>query len=334
MRVLVTGTSGRIGRALVAALREDGHWIRGLDLAPAPPELAPDELVVGSLDDEAAVERAVDGVEGVVHLAALMSWHPRDEVRLFDANVHGTFHLARHAARHGVRRFVFASSGEVYPEVSPVRLPIDEGHPTLPTSVYGLTKLLGEEIVRSQHRRSGMPFCILRFAHTQAPEELLDPDSFFSGPRFYVGAKLRQLRGFPPSPAVERSIAALEAVATDVERHYVGCAPDGTPYRMGICDVRDMVSGLRLALEHPAAVGETFNIGPAGSFDFDEAVAHLARATGLDVVPVRLHTVAYRYDTSVAKAASLLGYAPRHTIFGMIDDAVRGRNAVPTAEGH
>jgi UDP-glucose 4-epimerase len=260
-----------------------------------------------------------------------MSWHPRDEARLFDVNVRGTFHLVRHAARHGVGRFVFASSGEVYPEVSPVRLPIDEGHPTQPTSAYGLTKLLGEEIVRSQHRRGGMPFCILRFAHTQAPEELLDPGSFFSGPRFYVNAKLRQLRGFPSSPAVDRSIAALETVATDVEQHYVGCSPDGTPYRMGICDVRDMVAGLRLALEHPAAVGETFNIGPAGSFDFDEAVAHLARATGLGVVPVRLHTVAYRYDTSVEKAASRLGHAPRHTIFGMIDDAVRERDAAHPA---
>lgn len=332
MRVLVTGTGGRVGRRLVAALRGAGHWVRGLDVVPAPPDQAPDDLITGSLDDEDALERAVEGVEGVIHLAALMSWHPRDEARLFDVNVRGTFHLARHAARHGVGRFVFASSGEVYPEVSPVRLPIDEQHPTLPTSVYGLTKLLGEEIVRAQHRRSGMPFCILRFAHTQAPEELLDPGSFFSGPRFYVNAKLQQLRGFPSSPAVARSIAALEAVATDVEQHYVGCALDGTPYRMGICDVRDMVDGLRLALEHPAAEAETFNIGPAGSFDFDEAVAHLARATGLGVARVRLHTVAYRYDTSIEKAASLLGYAPRHTVFGMIDDAVRGRDSARTSE--
>jgi UDP-glucose 4-epimerase len=318
----VTGASGRIGRRLVRALQAEGHWVRGFDLAGAP-EDSPDELVVGSLLDPETLEQALEGIEGVVHLAALMSWQPKDEAALFDVNVRGTFNLLQVVARQGVQRFVFASSGEVYPELDPTYLPIDESHPARPTSVYGLTKLLGEEIVRNFGRRTGLPFCILRFAHTQSPEELLDPHSFFSGPRFYVNAKLRQLRALPASPTIAASIAALEEVATEEEQHYIGCSPGGVTYRMGICDVRDMVTGIQLALVHPVAAGERFNIGPASSFNFDEAVPYLAKVTGLPAVRVCLATTPYRYDTSVEKATRTLGYEPRYSIFQMIDDAAR-----------
>jgi UDP-glucose 4-epimerase len=262
----------------------------------------------------------VDGVEAVLHLAALMSWYPDDEAALFDVNVQGTYNLLRAAARAGVGRFVFASSGEVYPELNPAYLPIDEAHPTRPTSIYGLTKLLGEEMVQHFAHRTGLRYCILRFSHTQSAEELFNQNSFFSGPRFYVNAKLRQLKRLPASPAVEKTIAALEAVATPEEQHYIGCSPDGTPYRMAMCDARDMASGVLLGLTHPAAENEIFNIGPAASFNFDEAVPYLAQFTRLNVVSVNLHTAAYRYDTSTTKAQTLLGYQPKYTIRRMIED--------------
>ena len=323
MRVLVTGSGGRVGGLLVKTLQERGDWVRGLDVGEARPEAAPDDMVVGSLLDLEAVTRAVDGVDAVVHLAAVMSWLPQDAERLFDINVRGTFNLLQAVAGRPLQRFVFASSGEVYPELAPAYLPIDEAHPTRPTSVYGLTKLLGEEMAQHYGRRVGLPFVIARFSHTQAASELLDPTSFFSGPRFYVNAKLRQLHTLPPGPAVAQSIAALEAVATPAEQHYIGCAPDGTPYRMGICDARDMVQGLLLTLTHPAAVGETFNLGPARACRFDEVVPHLARTTGLPVHRVRLFTAAYDYETTVDKAQRVLGYAPQWDIFRMIEDAAR-----------
>lgn len=317
-RILLTGSSGRIGSLLVQGLQKAGYRVRGLDLLPPRPDSSPDEHVTGSLTDEEAVNVACTGVDVVVHLAALMSWHPRDDDRLFEANVRGTFNLLLAAQKANVKRFIFASSGEVYPELKPVYQPLDEDHPTQPLSTYGLTKLLGEEMVR-RFGRAGLPFCILRFSHTQIASELLDPNSFFSGPRFYVNAKLRQLRNLPSSPAVAQSIAALEAVATDDEQHYIGCAPDGTPYRMGMCDARDMGQGIVLAVKGEAALGETFNIGPAASFNFDEAVPYLAKRTGLPVTRVCLHTTPYRYDTSVEKARRILGYAPRYDIYSMID---------------
>jgi UDP-glucose 4-epimerase len=321
MHILLTGASGRIGSYLVQALQNEGHTVRGFDIAEPRAYPPPETMVIGSLVDENAVNRAVDGVDAVLHLAALMSWHPDDEVALFDANVQGTYTLLRAAAQAKVGRFVFASSGEVYPELNPAYLPINEDHPTRPASVYGLTKLLGEEMVQNFARRAGLPYCILRFSHTQSADELFDPNSFFSGPRFYVNAKLRQLKRLPASPPVEKSIAALEAIATVEEQHYIGCNPEGVPYRMTMCDVRDMASGILLGLTHPAAQNDIFNIGPAASFNFDEAVPYLAQFTGLNVVKVNLYTAAYRYDTSTRKAQTVLGYQPQYLITRMIEDA-------------
>lgn len=319
MKILVTGASGRIGSGLAAALRAQGHWVRGFDLNTPP--VALDDSVTGSLLDLDALARAVDGIDAVAHLAALMTWHPKDNAKLFEVNVTGTYQLLQAAKNAGVQRFVFASSGEVYPELSPRSLPITETHPTLPNSPYGMTKLLGEQMVKTVGEQAGMPYVIVRFSHTQAADELFDPNSFFSGPRFYVNAKIRQLKSLPSSPAVAQTIAALEAVATPEEQHYISLGQDGLPFQMGMCDVRDMAQGLGLALTHPAAVGETFNIGARTAFKFDEAVRHLAEHTSLPVHEIRLHTVAYRYETSVEKAIALLGYAPQFDIFGMIDDA-------------
>lgn len=323
MKVLVTGASGRIGSALAAALREQGHWVRGFDLRQ--PAVSIDDSVTGSLTDLDALDRALDGVDAVAHLAALMTWHSKDNQRLFEANVTGTYQLLQAAKNHALSRFVFASSGEVYPELNPQALPITETHPTVPNSPYGMTKLLGEQMVRTVGEQSGLPFTILRFSHTQAADELFDPNSFFSGPRFYLNAKIRQLQNLPASPAAARTIDALTAVATDDEQHYISLDQDGVPFRMGMCDVRDMAQGVGLALTNDRAVGETFNIGARSSFRFDEAVRHLASYTGLSVIEVRMFTTPYRYETSVQKAIDVLGYAPQFDVFKMIDDAAARR---------
>jgi UDP-glucose 4-epimerase len=319
MKILVTGASGRIGSALAQSLRAAGHWVRGFDVNPASSDL--DDVVTGSLLDADALDQALDGIEAVAHLAALMTWHPKDNPRLFEVNVTGTYHLLQAARNHAVSRFVFASSGEVYPELSPQSLPITEDHPTVPNSPYGMTKLLGEQMVRTVGALSGMPWSILRFSHTQAADELFDANSFFSGPRFYVNAKIRQLESLPQSKPVQQTLTLLRVLATESEQHYISLDQDGLPFQMGMCDVRDLCQGVRLALTHPAAVGEIFNIGARKAFRFDQAVRYLARYTGLPVVEVKLSTVAYRYETSVDKAVSLLGYAPEYDIFGMIDDA-------------
>ena len=321
MRVLITGACGRIGSTLASYLKGKGHWVRGFDVSPPITNSSLDDHVTGSLLEIDALQRASDSIDGVVHLAALMTWHPQDNPRLFETNVTGTFQLLQTIKDRGLSRFVFASSGEVYPELNPRQQPITEQHPTFPTSPYGMTKLLGETMVKNISAESGLPYTILRFSHTQAAEELLNPDSFFSGPRFYLNAKIRQLRSLPQSPAITKTLEDLEGLATSEEQHYVSLDRNGKPFRMGMCDVRDMVQGIELALTHENAIDQTFNIGARSSFDFAEAVRYLATFTGLPVVEAQLSTTRYDYETSVEKAIQLLGYEPAFDIFKMIEDA-------------
>ena len=109
MRVLLTGSTGWLGRYLAPMLRAAGHQVTGLDVTPGP-----DTQVVGSVADRALVERTMlsHGIEGVIHAAAL---HKPDIVRyprqaFIDVNVTGTLNLLEEAAAAGVGRFVFTST--------------------------------------------------------------------------------------------------------------------------------------------------------------------------------------------------------------------------------
>jgi nucleoside-diphosphate-sugar epimerase len=107
--ILVTGSSGRIGRAVVAELQKHGRPVRGFDRAPTP---GLTDMVVGTLTSEADVRQAMLGVKAVVHLAAT----PDDADFLNEIvpnNVVGLYHVLEQAQQAGVKRMVLASSGQV-----------------------------------------------------------------------------------------------------------------------------------------------------------------------------------------------------------------------------
>jgi UDP-glucose 4-epimerase len=171
-------------------------------------------------------------------------------------------------------------------------------------------------------RTQGLPCVVLRFAHTQDAAELLDPESFFSGPRFHLRAKIRQQRAFGNT----RALAALEPLDDGRERHLVQCSEDGTPYRMMIADARDIAAGVLLALDSPRSVGATLNLGPDEPIAFDEAVAALQRVTGLPAVRARMPGPPVDYVTSNARARDVLGFRPRWTFAAMVQDAAAQRD--------
>jgi nucleoside-diphosphate-sugar epimerase len=107
--VLVTGSAGRIGQAVVGELQARGHPVRGFDRVPTPGAA---DAVVGDLTDQDTVARAVQGATAVVHLAAT----PDDDdflTQLLPNNVVGVYLLFEAARKAGVRRLVLASSGQV-----------------------------------------------------------------------------------------------------------------------------------------------------------------------------------------------------------------------------
>ncbi len=323
--ILVTGSAGRVGRAVVAALLADGRAVRGFDLKPSG---GTGEEVVGSLEDAQALSKAIEGVSAVLHLGAFMSWAPADCDRMFAANVEGTRRILDAASAAGVRRFVFASSGEVYPENRPEFLPVTEDHPLRPNSPYGLTKLLGEELVRFHQRIGRMETVILRFSHTQDAAELLDEESFFSGPRFFLRPRIRQQQDFGNAAIA----AMLQSRDLGGPAHILARNESGRPFLMHITDTRDMVTGILLALDHPDAAGGIFNLGADDPADFSDVLPKMAALTGLPIVTVDFPGDGVYYHTSNKQIRHTLGFEPQWTMDRMLEEAAAARRQRRTRE--
>ena len=327
MRILVTGSSGRVGTGVVGKLLEAGHEVVGLDVRKSGRVHERFFEVIGSLNNDHCVRKAATGAEVVVHLGALMSWASRDEGKLFRTNVDGTRTVLAAASGTGSKRFVFASSGEVYPENAPEFLPITEEHQLNPNSVYGLTKLIGEYLVLFHGRTSRMDTVILRFAHTQDARELLDEDSFFSGPRFFLHSRIKQQESMG-----NHDMAAL------LRRHDIGEPAHillrnerGRPYRMHITDTLDLIEGILLAVFEPKASGEVLNLGSADPVCFGQIVPAMSKLTGYPVVEVDLPGCGVFYHTSTDKITRLLGFSTRRTFAHMLVEAGRARQARQSA---
>ena len=321
MRVLITGAAGRVGSRSVDSFIGAGHNVVGFDVQDAPPARDRCNWHAGRLESPADVEAAVQGVEIVIHLGAVMSWSRIDQDLMHRVNVDGTRILLDKSAEAGVRRFVFASSGEVYPENAPEFLPITEEHPLKPNSFYGLTKLLGEELVRFHQRAGSMETVILRFAHTQDSEELLDEDSFFSGPRFFL------------KPRIQREVELGNLAMANMLRSRDPGPPcllllrsrEGRPFMMHITETRDMASGLLIAAEHPSAAGGTFNLGATEPVEFGPLLERMSALTGYPVVEVEMDGPGVHYRTSNALIRNRLGFNPKWSIEDMMEEAAQAR---------
>ncbi|MCB1494742.1 MAG: NAD(P)-dependent oxidoreductase [Bauldia sp.] len=175
MTIVVTGSSGLLGRHVAAALIEAGHDVTGVDTAPPPVPNAWRHISADLTDLGSAVELIRDA-EAVVHVAAIPRPTGRTARDVFATNVAAAYNVTEAAVLGGVSRLVYASSFSVtgYPfnvkPIAPVYLPLDAAHPTAPQDAYALSKWLGEEIVAAAVRRSEMVALSLRLPWIQTAE--------------------------------------------------------------------------------------------------------------------------------------------------------------------
>lgn len=165
--ILLTGATGAVGPLVVKALYGAGYSIRTLSLDPPSEGLWPDDVDtrVGDVTDVSEVRAAVDGVDAVVHMAALLhivNPPPKMREKYVRVNVGGTAAVVDAAIKAGVRRVVLFSTIAVY-GASGGRV-LNEMSPTCPATFYGQTKLDAEQIVLKARCADGAPLgTVLRF---------------------------------------------------------------------------------------------------------------------------------------------------------------------------
>lgn len=304
MKILLTGSSGWLGRHLAPLLETRGHEVTGLDVAPGD-----HTRIIGSVADRDLVFQTMAqfGIEAVIHAGAL---HKPDIARFprqafVDVNVTGTLNLLEAAVAAGHARFVFTSTTSLM-----VRADVRAGAaaagawwmdedfgPLEPRNIYGVTKLAAENLCRLLSRESGMAVAILRTGRFFPEDD--DTHAEPSGPNLKANEFLG--RRLTVGDAALAHLAALER-AEGCET-FVICAPP--PFTRG--DAVDIADNAR------AAIARRFP-------DAAQLYAHHGW-----VLPERIERV---YDP--AKAQRLLGWRAR-TDFASILSALRDGGDLPFA---
>lgn len=174
MKICVTGASGKVGRAAVEHLRENGHEITPVDLHTVR-EFSGPAVVGADLTDPTQASEVLAGMDAVVHIAN----HPAPDLvpptKTFHDNVAMNFNVLHAAVRHGLKRVVWASSettlGLPFSDVAPEYLPIDEDHYPRSTTTYALSKVVTEAMAGELARWSGIPMVALRLSNVYEVDE-------------------------------------------------------------------------------------------------------------------------------------------------------------------
>jgi UDP-glucose 4-epimerase len=296
--VLVTGSSGHLGEALVRALRAAGRAVRGIDRQPSPYTDC-----VASIADRAALERAMRGARAVLHTATLHKPHvaAQPAQAFIDTNVTGTLALLEAAVQAGVGAFVYTSTTSAFGDalLPPAGAPaawITEDVAPLPKNIYGVTKVAGEDLCALAHRNQGLACLVLRTSRffPEADDDPLARDAYGD-----ENLKLNELL-----------------------------------YRR--VDLEDVVSAHLCALERAPALGfgryivsatTPLRAEDAGELRRDAPAAVSRRVAGWEAVYARrgwqmARAIDRVYDNARARAA--LGWQPRHDFASALARVARG----------
>ena len=217
MKIVVTGSSGLLGRHVAGALVGAGHEVLGIDMAP--PSTGGWQHVTADLTDLGATLQLIGACEAVVHIAAIPRPTGRAPAEVFRTNIAAAYNVVEAAVKAGASRFVYASSFSVlgYPFAenfqAPHYLPIDQNHPIGAQDAYGLSKWLGEEVVEAAVRPGAVSAGSRRLPWIPPPATVFNE----VGPRRVLADSARDLWSY--LDARDAADAFLKALAWKGEGH-------------------------------------------------------------------------------------------------------------------
>jgi len=308
-RILVTGATGKVGQAFIHRLlgnpRYEGFVVRALchsRLLERGPRV---EVVQGSIADREVVDSALAGVTHVLHLATCKEIPEA----IMDVAVKGMFWLLEACrASKDFQQFVLiggdAGIGHFY---YPHPLPVTEAqkHSAYP-GCYALSKVLEEVMLEQYYVQYDLNGCCLRAPWIMEKDDFKYQLSFgedvFGGPRWCELVGAESAEKYVNSRAVPMP---LDANSQPLKRNFV--------------HVDDLVSAILLALDHPKARQQLFNVCMDQPVDYGELAAYLKRTRGLPSVAVPTTYRSTWLDN--AKAKFLLGFRPSYDLARMTDSA-------------
>ena len=307
-RVLITGINGFVGKALGDGLVTNGYNVNGAVRSSVPADF-PDTItkfVIKDIDSKADWQKALDGVDVVIHLAArvhIMKDTAGDALEEFRrVNVEGALNLARQAERAGVRRFIFISSIKVNGEATPLGQPYTEADQPAPVDPYGISKREAEDALCQLASETAMEVVIIR-----------PPLVYGPGVKANFQSMMRWLDKGIPLP--------LGAIHN----------------KRGFVALDNLIDLIVTCIHHPAAANQTFIAGDGEDLSTTELLQRMAAALGktawLVPVPRRVlmcaasllgkQAIAQRLcgslQVDISKARDLLGWTPPVSV----DEALR-----------
>jgi UDP-glucose 4-epimerase len=256
MKLLITGSAGHLGEALVRTFRGTDHEAVSLDVAPSP-----FTSHIGSMTDRGCVGNCMQGVDAVIHSAALHKPHLVTQSRrdFIDTNITGTLILLEEAVAAGVPSFVLTSTTSVFgsalqpPPGAPTAWITEDVRP-VPRNIYGLTKSVAEDLCELFHRTHGLKVIILRTSRF-FPEE--DDDAAIRNAYEDENVKLNELlyRRVDLQDVVDAHLLAIEkAPAIGFARYIISAT---TPFHSQ--DMPDLrVNGPEVVKRHVAGYEDLY----------------------------------------------------------------------------
>jgi UDP-glucose 4-epimerase len=291
MKILITGGSGFIGSHIVELYQDKAVEIRVLDNLRTGYRHNLDGLrhtfIEGSITDRELVKKAVEGVDYIFHLAALVSV-PESMAKpgeCVDINVHGLLNVLEEASAAGVKKLVFASSAAIYgdnPTVPKLETMLPE-----PKSPYAITKLDGEYYLGMFQNEGKLETAAIRFFNVFGPRQ--DPKGAYAA-------------------------AVPIFIEKAVRNEPITVYGDGEQTRDFIY-VKDIVGALTFAVETPGVTG-VFNAGYGGQITINDLADGLIKAAGSDsrIIHAAERAGDVRHSRASADKLRAAGWIPRHSL--------------------